>query len=46
MTVLEALAYWTVAFTGLRLTIVPMLRMVAGGELEQPVRHNRRAGDR
>lgn len=45
MTILDALAFWTVASIGLGLTIGPILRMVTGGEPDQPVRHNRRAGD-
>jgi len=46
MTILDALAFWTVASIGLGLTIGPVLRMVTGDEPEQPVLHNRRAGDR
>jgi len=45
VTVIDALAFWTVASIGLGLTIGPILRIVTG-EPEQPILHNRRAGDR
>lgn len=45
MTILDALAFWTVASIGLGLTIGPVLRMVTR-EPEQPVSRNRRVGDR
>jgi len=44
MTILDAIAFWTVASIGLGLTLGPVLRIVTC-EPEQPVLHNRRVGD-